>query len=46
MALIIEIPPAGSAGKNFTTLRPLFTACATSDGEIQPGKTGISFLRQ
>lgn len=31
--LTIQLPPACSAGKNFTTFSPFFTACATSDGE-------------
>ena len=41
-----SIRNAGSAGKNFTTSSPLFTACATSEGVMQPGNTGISFSRQ
>ena len=46
IALIMAIPPACSAGKNFTMVRPLLTACATSEGEMQPGRTGIFFSRQ
>src|SRR5699024_11894728 len=46
IALIIATPPACSAGKNFTVFRPLFTACATSDGVMHPGNTGISLLMQ
>ena len=46
IALIMATPPACSAGKNFTVFRPRFTACATSEGEMHPGKTGISFFRQ
>ena len=36
----MAIPPACSAGKNLTTFNPLFTAWATSEGEIHPGNTG------
>ena len=39
IALIMATPPACSAGKNFTTFMPLFTACATSEGVMQPGNT-------
>ena len=41
MALIMAMPPACSAGKNFTTSRPSPIAASTSLGVAVPGITGI-----
>lgn len=43
MDLIMESPPAASAGKNFTTSRPSSIATSTSLGLEHPGVTGIPF---
>ena len=44
--MIVLIPPAASAGKNFTTFNPYFIACSTSLGLAHPGKIGIFFSIQ
>ena len=43
IALIIASPPAASAGKNLTLVRPRLTAWASSDGVTIPGTTSIFF---
>ena len=46
MALIMLMPPACSAGKNFTTSRPREMAISTSLGLEVPGVTGIPLSTQ
>ena len=43
MALIMGSPPAASAGKNFTVSSPSSMAASMSEGQQQPGITGIPF---
>ena len=46
IALIILRPPAGSAGKNFTTSSPFSRACSISLGFAHPGVIRIPFSTQ
>ena len=46
LALIIGRPPAASAGKNFTVSSPSSMAASMSEGQEQPGITGIPFSVQ
>ncbi len=46
MALIMAMPPACSAGKNFTVSSPRDMAVSTSLGVAVPGTTGSPFSMQ